>query len=65
MRFYCKWYYIQASVSEIQGKVDWLQTCIQNEVHCWFTQCYLPLKFAKQKACAHIFSVLSPKLAYL
>ena len=24
MRFYSKWYYIQAGFSEIQGKLDWL-----------------------------------------
>ena len=64
MRFYCKWYYIQASVCEIQGKVDWLQTCIQNEVHCWFTVLFAFEICLAKNLCAHIFSVF-PKLAYL
>ena len=53
--------YTWLEVVVIQGKVGWLWTCIQNEVHCRFGECHVSWKivFCFSKVWyAYIFSVL-------
>ena len=63
MRSNSKWYYIWSRVIEIPRKVVRLWTCIQKEVCCWFTMCYMPSKvwflLHKKSICPYFFFIIS------
>ena len=44
MRSFSKWYYTRSEVIAMQGKVGWLWTCMQDEVHRRFRECYMSSK---------------------